>query len=315
MRIAAVLATVLVADATRDASAFSAPGAGRRISKSLPVTNARGYKANNVNSVVASSNAVRAHTRASITTSLRATEGDASSDGGLFGGVDINPVYAAPYVFFLLFGFYMTSHEAAGASQVVLEKFIADPLHPGVNELFATVFNLIGLVGIPLACLIMPSAKGQQFPAPPFLIASAAVGYGAIGPYMMTRKPVTSVDTDELGWVTKNVLENKIFNWFMVIVAMSSLFTTGLLNALVEDFGGTVAGYADLFSSTAIAGVSSIDFFILCITAGSMVPEDLQRRGFTDKRQANAIAASTLLLPMIGATIYCALRPPLPDNE
>ena len=312
MRIAAVLATVLVAAATRDASAFSTHSPGGRIGKSLPVTNARGYRANNVNT--ASSNAVRTHSHASII-SLRATnEESTSSDGGLFGGVDVNPVYAVPYVFFLLFGFYMTSHEAAGASQVVLEKFIADPLHPGVNELFATVFNLIGLVGIPLACILMPSAKGQRFPAPPFLIASAAVGYGAIGPYTMTRKPVTSVDTDELGWVTKNVLENKIFNWFMVILAMSSLFTTGLLNALVEDFGGTVAGYADLFSSTAIAGVSSIDFLILCVTAASMVPEDLLRRGVTDKR-ANAIAASTLLLPMIGATIYCALRKPLPDNE
>lgn len=314
MRIAAVLATVLVAAATRDASAFSTHSAGRRIGEFLPMTNARGYKANNVNTV-ASGNAVRTHAHACITTSLLATEGDTSSDGGLFGGVNINPIYAAPYAFFLLFGFYMTSHEAAGASQQVLEKFIADPLHPGVNELFATVFNLIGLVGIPLACIIMPSAKGQRFPAPPFLIASAAVGYGAIGPYMMTRKPVTSIDTDELGWVTKNVLENKIFNWFMVIVAMSSLFTTGLLNALVEDFSGTVAGYADLFSSTAIAGVSSVDFAILCLTAASMIPEDLERRGFTDKSKASAIAASTLLLPMIGATIYCALRPPLPDNE
>ena len=209
----------------------------------------------------------------------------------------------------------MTSHEAIGASQVILEKFIADPLHPGVNELFATVFNLIGLVGIPLACIIMPSAKGQRFSAPPFLIASAAVGYGAVGPYMMTRKPVTSVDTDELGWVTNNVLENKVFNWFIVIVSMSSLFSTGLANALVEDLGGTVQGYADIFSSTAIAGVSSVDFAILCATGASMIPEDLERRGFTDKNKANAIAASTLLLPMIGACWYCALRPPLPENE
>ena len=313
MKVAAVLATALVAAATRDARAFSTNGAGGRIGKSLLVTSSQGYEAS-VRS--ASSNAERAtHTHASITTSLRATDEDSSSDGGLFDGIEINPVYAAPYVFFLLFGFYMTSHEAAGASQLIIEKFIADPLHPGVNELFATVFNLIGLVGIPLACIIMPSAKGQRFSAPPFLIASAAVGYGAIGPYMMTRKPVTSVDTDDLGRVTKNVLENKIFNWFMVVVAMSSLFTTGLLNALVEDFGGTVSGYADIFSSTAIAGVSSVDFAILCATAASMIPEDLERRGFTDKSKANAIAASTLFLPMIGATIYCALRPPLPDNE
>ena len=336
MRIASIIATVLVAAAV-DVGAFSPGGAAGRIVSPLATqqvarggnkantlaSNAErrahasithqvvrgGYKAN----TLARSNAERAH--ASITTSLRATDEDAGNDGGIFAGIEINPLYAAPYAFFLLFGFYMTSHEAAGASQIVLEKFIADPLHPGVNELFATVFNLIGLVGIPLACIIMPSAKGQRFSAPPFLIASAAVGYGAVGPYMMTRKPVTSVDVDELGWVTKNVLENKIFNWFMVIVAMSSLFTTGLLSALFEDFGATVSGYADIFSSTAIAGVSSVDFAILCATAASLIPEDLERRGFTDKSKANAIAASTLLLPMIGATIYCALRPPLPENE
>lgn len=250
------------------------------------------------------------------TSSLRDANDDGGSEGGLFEGVEINPLYLVPYVFFLLFGFYFTSTEAPGASQVILEKFIADPLNPGVNELFATVFNLIGLVGIPLACIIMPSAKGQKFPAAPFLVASAAVGYGAVGPYIMTRKPVTSsVSMDDLGWVTKNVLENKIFNWFMVIVAMSSLFTTGLLNVLANDFGGTVQGYVDIFSSTAIAGVSSVDFAILCMTAASLIPEDLERRGMTDSAKANAIAASTLLLPMIGATIYCALRPPLPDDE
>lgn len=96
---------------------------------------------------------------------------------------------------------------------------------------------------------------------------------------------------------------------------MSSLFTTGLLSALVKDFGGTVSGYADIFSSTAIAGVSSVDFAILCATGASMIPEDLERRGFADKSKANAIAASTLLLPMIGSTIYCAVRPPLPEDE
>lgn len=252
----------------------------------------------------------------SSTSSLyAASDDDGGNEEGMFNGVDINPTYLVPYVGFLLFGFYMTSTEAAGASQLILEKFIADPLNPGVNELFATVFNLIGLVGIPLACIIMPSAKGQKFPAPPFLIASAAVGYGAVGPYVMTRKPVTSVAIDDLGWVTKSVLENKAFNWFMVIVAMSSLFTTGLLNALASDFSGTVQGYWDIFSSTAIAGVSSVDFAILCMTAASLIPEDLERRGMTDKSKANLIAVSTLLLPMIGATIYCALRPPLPLSD
>lgn len=309
MKTVLTLATVLVAAV--DVGAFHA---NSRIGVSPLATEARTvpiYQSN----AFADRNADAARVHASTTTSLRSAGEDTNSDGGLFDGIEINPLYVVPYIFFLAFGYYMVSTEGPGASQVILEKFIADPLHPGVNELFATVFNLIGLVGIPLACIIMPSAKGQRFPAPPFLIASAAVGYGAVGPYMMTRKSVTSVDTDDLGWVTKNVLENKIFNWFMVIVAMSSLFTTGLMNALVNDFGGTVQGYTDVFSSAAIAGVSSVDFAILCMTAASLIPEDLERRGCTDKSNANAIAVSTLLLPMIGATIYVALRPTLPENE
>ena len=162
----------------------------------------------------------------------------------------------------------------------------------------------------------MPSAKFQRFPAAPFLIASAAMGYGAMGPYMMTRQPVTeqSVTQQDLGWFTANVLENKVFNWFMVAVAFSSLFTTSLLDALATDFSGTINGYVDLFSSTAICGASSVDFAILCLTAASLIPEDLRRRGVTDRTQAAAIAASTLALPMIGVTLYCALRPPLPEE-
>mmetsp|Transcript_19679 Transcript_19679/g.47259 ORF Transcript_19679/g.47259 Transcript_19679/m.47259 type:complete len:324 (-) Transcript_19679:595-1566(-) len=321
MKTAFILATVLVA-AVDVVGAFRANdrivGAVSPLATEVARTTAPIYKSNAFFADDGNADEARAH-HASATTSLRAagTEDTSGDDNrGLFDGIEINPLYVVPYVLFVAFGYYMVSTEGPGAqSQAILEKFIADPLHPGVNELFATVFNLIGLVGIPLACIIMPSARGQRFPAPPFLIASAAVGYGAIGPYVMTRKPVTSVDTDDLGWVTRNVLENKIFNWFMVVVATSSLFTTGLLGALAEDLGGTVRGYADAFASAAIVGVSSVDFAILCMTAASLIPEDLERRGYTDRGGANAIAASTLLLPMIGATIYVALRPPLPENE
>jgi hypothetical protein len=41
----------------------------------------------------------------------------------------------------------------------------------------------------------------------------------------------------------------------------------------------------------------------------------LKRRGVTDMTKANIIAASTVLLPVIGSTIYCALRPPLPEEK
>ena len=83
------------------------------------------------------------------TTRLQSTRKDesiCSNGNGWFDGITINPLYLVPYVSFISFAVYATMSEPAGASQVILDKFITDPIHPGVNELFATVFNLIGLV-------------------------------------------------------------------------------------------------------------------------------------------------------------------------
>lgn len=105
----------------------------------------------------------------------------ADDEDGFFGGIQINFPYAIAYIGFLAFAFYMTTLEAPGASQAVLEKFLADPVNPGVNELFASVFNLLGLAAIPIACLSMPGAKGQKPPLVPFLLGGVFAGYGSIG--------------------------------------------------------------------------------------------------------------------------------------
>ena len=112
-------------------------------------------------------------------TTLKATSSEESE--GFFNGLDINFRYALPYIGFLAIGYFMTTAEAPGASQVVLEKFIVDPISPGVNELFASIFNLLGTVALPMACLLMPGAKGQKLPAAPFLAGSVFAGYGSVG--------------------------------------------------------------------------------------------------------------------------------------
>eukprot|EP00566_Odontella_aurita_P027454 CAMPEP_0113595922 /NCGR_PEP_ID=MMETSP0015_2-20120614/40028_1 /TAXON_ID=2838 /ORGANISM="Odontella" /LENGTH=170 /DNA_ID=CAMNT_0000503337 /DNA_START=24 /DNA_END=533 /DNA_ORIENTATION=- /assembly_acc=CAM_ASM_000160 len=109
---------------------------------------------------------------------------------------------------FLAFAYARTVGEAPGASQEVLNQFLMDPIHPGVNEIFAVVFNLLGLAPVVLASLIMPSARGQKLPATPFLALSAAAGYTAVGPYMAFRQPAVDVAVkSDLGWFTANVLE------------------------------------------------------------------------------------------------------------
>lgn len=229
-------------------------------------------------------------------------------------GFSINPPYAIAFVTFLSFAFYRSFTEADGASMKVLEGFFADPLNPGCNELFATIFNLLGLYFVPLACLLMPGAKGQKLPATPFVLASMLGGYGFLGPYMITRKPAfETVNKSDLGFVTSNILENKIVNWGLTAVIASAYVSSGFFAALVNDPNQLINGYADLFSQTAIASASSMDFLILTLVAASLIPEDLARRGVKEGAAPYAVAASTLLWPCVGVALYCALRPELEE--
>ncbi|KAL3801047.1 hypothetical protein HJC23_002340 [Cyclotella cryptica] len=229
--------------------------------------------------------------------------------------LSINPPYVAAYVLFLSFAFYRSFTEPEGASMEILQGFFVDPINPGCNELFVAIFNLLGLYFVPLACLLMPGAKGQKLPATPFIFASMLGGYGFLGPYVMTREPSFSVvKKSDLGWFTSKVLENKIFNWVTVALILSAYINSGCIGALVSDPNGLISGYGDLASQTAIASASSMDFAILTLVAASFVPEDLARRGVQGGIAPYAIAASTVLLPGVGAALYCALRPPL-DEE
>ena len=242
-------------------------------------------------------------------------DNEESSGGGFLEGVSINAPYLAAYVAFIGFAFFKTMTEEAGASNEVLLKFIADPLNPGCNELFVTVFNLLGLYFVPISCLLMPGAKNQKFPATPFLLGSMFGGYGLIGPYAMTRIPDESIKTKaDLGWVTANILENKIFNWFIAAAFTSAYITSGGVSALISDASGAFDGYGRLFSDTAIASASSVDFLILTLAAASWIPEDLSRRNYEGKVSPALIAASSVLLPGLGVALYCALRPTLEEE-
>lgn len=241
-----------------------------------------------------------------------------NADDGILSNLKINPTYALPYLLFIIVAGYQSSIEPTGASTAVIEKFIANPINPGINTLFCVVFNYLGLIAFPMGCLLMPGSKGQSLPAPPFIIGSMAAGYGSIGLYMSTRKSKDDIDLvdneKELGFVTKNILENKIFNWIVVGLALSTLVSTGFVTDVISDTQGLIGGFGDVLSSSALGAVSTLDLMILTLTGASLIPEDLERRGVVDDGKAKAIAASTVFLPVLGLTLYCALRPALPEE-
>lgn len=247
-----------------------------------------------------------------------ASSSNTADEGDNNNGLTINPVFAIAWIGFLSFAFLFAPGDLTGPeNNELIAKFIANPLHPeGVSELFVFVFSLFAFIPISLACLIMPGAKGQKLPATPFLFASSASGYFLLGIYMMTRKVNASpVSKASLGWFTSNVLENKVFNWVIVALALSSLFTTDFASGMLDHAGLMIEDYKELFSQSALASVSTVDLTILTLTVASMIPEDLKRRGMADENKAKWIATSTLLFPVIGSTLYCALRPELAEEE
>ena len=160
----------------------------------------------------------------------------------------------------------------------------------------------------------MPGAKNQKLNPTPFLLGSAAAGFGSLGLFMMTRTPVPFVEKEDLGWFTKNVLENKIFSWVLFAALANTYLITGAGESLLMDAGAAFEGFKETISGSALGFVSTVDLTILCLTGASLVPEDLERRGVDDKGKAYAIAASTLLVPAVGLALYTALRPSL-DEE
>jgi hypothetical protein len=196
----------------------------------------------------------------------------------------------------------------------VIFLFSESVVNPGVNELFASIFNLLGLAPLPIACLTMPSAKGQKPPTAPFLLGGVFAGYGSIGIMMSTRKEATRVSMSDLGFVTKNVLENKIFNVAIAALAISVFFSTGFVEGTLADATGQLQGYTEVLKSSAIVSASSCDLAILTLSGASLIPEDLKRRGIDDPNKASVIAASTVFLPIVGMTLYCAFRPSLPEE-
>lgn len=248
-------------------------------------------------------------------TQLFAQSTDGSGEDGFFSNLAFQPGYAALYAIFFLVATYMTLNETSGASQTLIERFVADPQNPGFgSSIFETVWNELGFIGLPLACLVMPGAKGQKINPTPFLFGSMFAGYGSLGIFMSIRTPRPSIDKEDLGWFTKNVLENKIFNWALVAFFALTYVNSGAAQSLLFDFSGTIQEFKGMISGSALGTASSVDFMILCLTGASLVSEDLKRRGFDDDAKAKAIAASTLLIPGVGLSLYAALRPSLNEE-
>ena len=95
-----------------------------------------------------------------------------------------------------------------------------------------------------------------------------------------------------------------LFGAFLSLVTLSIPFSSDLLTC---DPAATLRGFADLFGSSRFVAVAAADIGLMSVVAALLASEDAGRRGWDAYRVP--LAAASLLLPVLGPSLYLAARP------
>ena len=242
----------------------------------------------------------------------------AAADGGLT-ALTTRPARAAMAATWIGFSVYVAAF-SPGSFDVSPDSFdnrliadaIADP--SSLNPIFFAIFNALGLMPAVNTALLFPGSRDQSpLPTAPFVVASYALGYGAVGPYLALREPRPApIARSELGFFTRYVTESRLYGVGLVAGAL-------VLAKILADGSGadSVAAFGELFATSKLVHVSTIDLAVLSTFAFEPIREDMARRGWWDEGSPTDAQRNRLLafcaVPVLGPSLYVALRPPLQE--
>jgi hypothetical protein len=131
------------------------------------------------------------------------------------------------------------------------------------------------------------------------MLGSFGTGAFALLPYLALRDPNSNFSGEKSALL-------KFFDsrWFGISLAIGAI---GLVA-----YGITQGNWADFiqqWQTSRFIHVMSLDFCALCLLFPTLLGDDMARRQLHDRR----IFWGVSLLPFLGAALYVALRPPLPD--
>lgn len=178
--------------------------------------------------------------------------------------------------------------------------FIAEVMQPGggqVDPLVFTVFNLLGIWPLIMVAMLVQDEQGK-LKAWPFAFSSMVLGNSALYVYLFLRKEQGAF----FGPVTKliKVAESKILA-VLLLVSTATLIVYGLS-------AGSLASYAEIWQTHFFVNVMTVDFFLFSLAFAMILPDDMRRRNIELKPYVWLYA----LVPVLGATVYLALRARLP---
>lgn len=196
-----------------------------------------------------------------------------------------------------------------------------------VNTIFFAIFNLLSCIGVNYAIALNPGASQQPKWLPTRLLTLGGIvfGWGAVGPYVALRTPAPRVSAGEVrdAGVISRILESK---WLsisnLVFCLLAYAYGFGLFSAGSETlhdlmFFSSLIDLSRLAVTDRFVNVSCVDFVFLSLLFWGPLTEDMRRRGwFTKGRGVESALSAALILstPALGAALYFALRPPLPEE-
>jgi len=198
----------------------------------------------------------------------------------------------------------------AASDQALVLSLFENPSHPDANPIFYFIFNYLGVFPLVFTALLVPGATKQKpVPAAPFLSLSIFLGYFAVGPYLTLREYRPEVK--EIGFPS-TVTENKLFS--LTVVAYLAYLIKVFLSYDLDL--GAVQGYQELFSTSTLTHVSSLDCTILSLVIVDPIIEDMKRRDwFLEANPVDWAKAVFFALPVVGPPLYLLFRPALQLNN
>jgi hypothetical protein len=171
----------------------------------------------------------------------------------------------------------------------------------GINPAVIALFNIMGFLPLLYAAVLFLDGRGQKVPAWLFASASFGVGAFAILPYLALRRS-NPIFTGQKNWLLK-VLDSRITGGFVALGAI------GLL--IYGTAAGDWSNFVQQWQTSRFIHVMSLDFCLLCLLFPVLLPDDMARRGLSDRR----IFWAVTLLPLLGPLAYITLRPPIRQEQ
>lgn len=203
------------------------------------------------------------------------------------------------WVGFVVYAFHFAPPDQPDTLELIIN--LSSGQWENINPMVVALFNIMGIWPIAYTCVLLLDGRNQRIPAWPFALGSFALGAFALLPYLALRDSNPSFAGE------KNFLLRLVDSrWIGAAVTLATVivFAGGITYGNWSDF-------VQQWQTSRFIHVMSLDFCLLYLLFPLLLKDDMARRGLTQP----GIFWAVSLVPMLGAAMYLAWRPPVQETE